>query len=192
MQFLTKLKSFCFILVLTCQASLTTAQTINPKDAVQEIAALNADIMQIEAIKSISEEIVYWQSVAIMGSEYGWQFEFNDQGANIVEWTYRLYNTLDETALQGVRAKQSIARSRVLTDSEKANFMEIFAKYEEMRVLGEEIYDLLRAGETETASVIFESQTLNLRREISIESASAMISLRNRISDIALDVLMGR
>lgn len=85
------LRTLCIIPFAALLSQPVASQNINPKDAVQEIAALNSDILSIGEIIRISDDIVFWQSVAIMGSEYGWTFDFTGQG-NIHEWKYRLYN----------------------------------------------------------------------------------------------------
>lgn len=184
--------SIVTICALALYSGPATSQSDDANGAVYEIAELNAHMVQFETLQRISEDIVFWQSVAIMGSEYDWTFSYNTGGTEIQDWTVRLYNTLDEVPIEGTRAKQAIARSRVLSDEEKAAGMELFAQFEEMHAIGSEVYQLLRAGDTASASDVFETRTLELRSEIARTAASSLIVLRDRSKKIALDVRLGR
>jgi hypothetical protein len=127
-----------------------------------------------------------------MGAEYGWEFNYDAQGAEVFPWTYRLYNTLDETLSEGIAASRAIERSRTLTDEEKRAGKALFAQYEEMRTHGEQVHRLLKAGDVAAASGLYETEVIQLRREISISASSAAIQIRDRIKKIALEVRLGR
>jgi hypothetical protein len=162
------------------------------KEAVQEISVLTTDMTQFATILRLSEDISFWQSVSIMGAEYGWEFEYSAQGKDVFPWTLRLYNSLDETLSEGIAASQAIARSRVLTDEEKSAGKALFAQYEDMRAYGEQVYLLLKAGDISAAKDVYEMKVIQLRRDISISASSAIIQLRDRIKKIALDVRLGK
>lgn len=185
-------KALAVMIVLALSPIPASSQSTDPKAATQEIAALSVDMTHFDTIRRVAEDLVFWQSVAIMGGEYGWTFTYSGQGTNVEQWTYRLYNSLDETIQEGVRARQAIARSRVLTEDEKARGAEIFAKYEELRTVAEETYNLLRADDVNAAAALFEEQILGLGREITRAVASNQIVLRDRIKRIALDVRLGK
>lgn len=188
----TLFKSLAIASVVALSPMVASSQSIDPKAAVQEIATLSADMVHFDTIRRIAEDLVFWQSVSIMGGEYGWTFNYGAQGENVEEWTYRLYNSLDETVNEGVRARQAIARSRVLTEDEKEQGAELSRMYEEMRAIAEEVYKLLKADDVNSAAALFEERTLNLRREISRAAASSQIVLRDRIKRMALDVRLGK
>ena len=61
-----------------------------------------------------------------------------------------------------------------------------------MRVLGEEVNRLVREDNIAAASAVYESDTLQLRRDISGAVASSTIKLRDRVKRIALDVRLGK
>jgi len=180
------------MIALTISSTPMAAEPRDAKDAVQEIAALNADMTQFATILRLSEDITFWQSVSIMGAEYEWDFSYDTQGAEVFAWTLRLYNALDESLSEGIAASQAIARSRVLTDEEKEAGKALFAQYEEMRGFGEKVYRLLKDGNVSEASEIYEAEVIQLRRDISISATSAVILLRDRIKRIALDVRLDK
>ena len=186
-----KLLSLCLVLLSFYLAPLA-AEPRDPKDAVHEIAELNTDMTQFATILRLSEDISFWQSVSIMGAEYGWEFNFDAQGAEVEQWTYRLYNTLDESLSEGIAASQAIARSRVLTEEEKRAGQALFGQYEEMRAHGEQVFRFLKEGKVSSAAEIYETEVIQLRRDISISASSAIIQLRDRIKKIALDVRLGK
>jgi len=186
-----RLLSVCLALLFLSLTQLA-AQTRDAKDAVQEIAALSTDMTQFATLLRLSEDISFWQSVSIMGAEYQWKFNYDTQGSDVFAWTYRLYNTLDETLSEGIAASQAIARSRVLTVEEKEAGKALFAQYEEMRGYGETVHRLLKDGNVSEASEIYEAEVIQLRRDISISATSAVILLRDRIKRIALDVRLDK
>lgn len=187
------MRYFAIILTALCLSTIhVAAEPRAAKDAVQEISALNADMTHFATILRLSEDIAFWQSVSIMGAEYNWEFNYDAQGALVVAWTYRLYNTLDETLLEGIRASQEIARSRVLRDEDKIAGKSLFAQYEEMRAHGASVHRLLKAGKISEASEIYEEKVIQLRRDISMSATSTTLHLSDRIKRIALDVRMGK
>ncbi len=192
MMTMSLIKSLAVVVAMTFFPLSASAQPTDPKDAVKEIAALTADMAHFDAIRRVAEDLVFWQSVAIMGGEFGWTFAYNSQATEIEEWTYRLYNSLDETLPEGIQSRQAIKRSRVLTDEEKQRGEELFLMYEEMHSVAQEVYVLLKDDDVASAAALFEERTLNLRREISRAAASSQITLRDRIRRKALDVRLGK
>ena len=181
-----------WLVALFLSAPPLTAEPRDPKDVVQEIAALNTDMTQFAALLRLSEDISFWQSVSIMGAENNWEFGYDSQGTEVFAWTLRLYNSLDESLTEGIAASQAIARSRVLTDDEKQAGKALFEQYEEMRGYGEKTYRLLKEGNVSEASELYETEVIQLRRDISKSATSAIILLRDRIKQSALDVRLGR
>ena len=180
------------LLALSSQSMQATAQPREPANAVQEIADLTEGMAQFATILRLSEDIAFWQGVAIMGGQYDWEFSKNTQGTEIFSWTYRLTNSLVQTLNEGIRASQSIARSRVLTDEEKQAGKDMYSDYKRMRALGEEVNRLVREGNIAAASALYESEVLQLRRDISGAAASNAAVLRDRVKRIALDIRLGK
>ena len=180
------------LLALSSQSMQAAAQPREPANAVQEIADLTEGMAQFATILRLSEDIAFWQGVAIMGGQYDWEFSKNTQGTEIFSWTYRLTNSLVQTLNEGIRASQSIARSRVLTDEEKQAGKDLYLDYQKMRALGEEVNRLVREDNIAAASALYESEVLQLRRDISGAAASNAAVLRDRAKRIALDIRLGK
>ncbi|MBT8459687.1 MAG: hypothetical protein KJN60_08465 [Boseongicola sp.] len=60
-----------------------------------------------------------------------------------------------------------------------------------MQVLSKELFRLLKEDNIAAASALYESDVLQLRRDISGEAASSTIVLRDRVKRIALDIRLG-
>jgi len=168
-----------------------SADSVDPAAAVQELAALNADLVNISTILRISEDIAFWQSVALLGAEHDWEFEYSLGGDERYQWTLRLYNSLDETLTEGIAAARDLARSRALNDDEKRAVQELFNQYESMRATGEQMYHLILDGDVGSAADLYEAEVIQLRRDITTDGASIYIAIRNRVRQIALDVRLG-
>jgi hypothetical protein len=177
---------------LSLLSNPSAADPRDPKQVVQEIGGLSADMLQIATVLRISEDIAFWQSVSIMGAQNDWEFTYSGDGNESFAWTLRLYNILGDTLREGTLASQGIARSRVLSAEEKRAFDALFGKYETMRELGEKVHSLLIDGNLPEALEIYENEVIQLRRDIAIAAASSNITIRNRIKEIELDVLLGR
>lgn len=177
---------------LSLLSNPSAADPRDPKQAVQEIGGLNADMLQIATVLRISEDIAFWQSVSIMGAQNDWEFTYSGEGNQSFPWTLRLSNILGDTLREGALASQGIARSRVLSEEEKRAFDALFAKYETLRELGEKVHALLVDGNLVLALAIYENEVIQLRRDIAIAAASSNIMIRDRIKEIELDVLLGR
>jgi len=168
-----------------------SADSVDPAAAVQELAALNADLVSISTILRISEDIAFWQSVALLGAEHDWEFEYSLGGDERYQWTLRLYNSLDETLTEGIAAARDLARSRALNDDEKRAVQELFNQYESMRATGEQMYHLILDGDVGSAADLYEAEVIQLRRDITTDGGSIYIAIRNRVRQIALDVRLG-
>jgi hypothetical protein len=168
-----------------------SADSVDPAAAVQELAALNADLVNISTILRISEDIAFWQSVALLGAEHDWEFEYSLGGDERYQWTLRLYNSLDETLTEGIAAARDLARSRALNDDEKRAVQELFNQYESMRATGEQMYHLILDGDVGSAADLYEAEVIQLRRDITTDGGSIYIAIRNRVRQIALDVRLG-
>jgi len=180
------------LLAMSIQSLQVTAQPRQPAKAVQEIAGLTADMTQFATILRLSEDLAFWQGVSIMGAQYDWEFSYNTQGTEVTAWTIRLENSLQGSLIEAVQASRAIARSRVLNDEEKQAGKDLFAKFDRMRVLGEEVFRLLKEDNIAAASALYESDVLQLRRDISGAAASSTIMLRDRVKRIALDIRLGK
>lgn len=182
-------KVFAFMLVLSSAATTgAIAEAIEPKDAVQEIAAQSSLLTHIDTIYRLTEELVFWQSVAVMGGAFDWEIIYNAQEAVMFPWTYPLYNALDEAEIEAVRAAKGIARSKIATEVDKRAGEDLFAQHLEMRAVANEIQVALKDGRTAEAAALFETRTLALRREIANAAYSASARLRKNISSTALKV----
>ena len=179
-------------MALNVQSLELAAEPRDPKSTVQELAGMTTDMTHFTTILRLSENISFWQSVAIMGAQNGWEFTYSGGGSESFAWTLRLYNSLDESLTEGVAASRAIARIRVLTDEEKRSGKDLYEQYEAMRVLGEETYRLLKEGNVTAASAAYEAEVIQLHRDISGAAASSIIVLRNRVKQIALDVRLGK
>ena len=65
-----------------------SADSVDPAAAVQELAALNADLVNISTILRISEDIAFWQSVALLGAEHDWEFEYSLGGDELGKFLF--------------------------------------------------------------------------------------------------------
>ena len=182
---------FVLISLVFAPAAGMAAPT-DPKDAVKELAALSADLANIDTLQRITDDLVFWQSVAIMGGEYDWQFSYNSAGTELVEWTIRLSQSLDQTSHEGARAAQSIKRSRVLTDAEKESGLEVYEIFNEIHTHGKDIHTLLRAGDVALAAKIFSDEVIEKRRQFSRSLVSMKIEINERIKDIGFKVRLGK
>lgn len=167
------------------------AQPRDPAATVQQLAGLNADMVNIATLLRISEDLAFWQSVSILGAEHGWDFDYSLGGAERYPWTLRLYNALDETLTEGLSASRDLARSRALSDDEKRAVQSMFAKYEQMRALAAAVYQLILDGDLAAATALYEAEVIQLRRNIATDGASIHITIRNRVRQIAMDVRLG-
>jgi hypothetical protein len=179
-----------FLLGISLLSHAATAEPRDPRQAVQEIAALNADLIHIMSLLRMSEDIAFWQSVSVLGAQNDWEFSYSG-GVNYA-WSLRLYETLGASDREGILVSQAISRSTVLTEQERQAFDALFRKYETMRGLGEDMHALLADNNVQDALVLYEAEVLQLRRDIAIAAASSSISIRDRIKEIELDVLLGR
>lgn len=113
-------------------------------------------------------------------------------GDDSFPWTFRLNNFLGDTLREGILASQGIARSRALTDDDKRAIDALFSQYETMREHGETVHALLLEGNLAEALAIYENEVIQLRRDIAVSAASINITIRDRVKEIDLDVLLGR
>jgi hypothetical protein len=180
------------LFAVNIQSLELAAEPRDPKSTVQELAELTTDMTRFAAIVRLSEDISFWQGVAIMAAQNDWEFKYSRGGKQSFEWTLRLYNSLDESLTEGIAASLAIARSGVLTDEDKRSWNDLYKQYETMRGLGEETYRLLKEGNVKAASDAYHAEVIQLRRDISGAAASSIIVIRNRVNQIALDVRLGK
>ena len=96
----------------------TSAQSKSPYDVIKEIAGHSTALEHIDTIYRLSEELVFWQSVALMGEEFDWEFSNNTAGTEIMNWTFRLENARGEAEIEAKRAAIAISRNKYLTENQ--------------------------------------------------------------------------
>lgn len=163
------------------------SQTQPSGEAITEIAAHSRLLAQFDTIARLSEELVFWQSVAILGAQNGWEFSYNTQGTQPWPWTLRLYNALDETQIEIVRASQAISRSGAATEADRAAAATLMSQHERLRDLSGEIHALLLDDRTADAAALYEEHTIELRRDLANQAYSASEEIRRRANRIALE-----
>ena len=79
--------------------------------------AANVKVLgQVDTIYRLREELVFWQSVAIMGDEFGWVLDYNVQGSANEAWTIRLDNALGDSETEAVNTARALKRQRGLSE----------------------------------------------------------------------------
>jgi len=163
----------------------TSAQNNDPNVAIKEIAGRSTALTQIDTIYRLSEELVFWQSVALMGAQYGWEFSYSQSGSLMLNWTSRLENARDDGEIEAKRASISVSRNKFVSEDQKMEVSELYNDYTQMNANASEIHKLLIDGDIAEAANFFESQTLQLRRDIAGAAYSVSQGLRSSIADIA-------
>ncbi|MEP1202077.1 hypothetical protein [Tateyamaria sp.] len=179
------IRTAVFFVSLLMAPATTLAQGNDPYLAIKEIAGRSTALMQIDTIYRLSEELVFWQSVALMGAQNGWEFDYDASGATQMNWTIRLENARNEGEIEAKRASIAITRNKYLSDDQKREVSELYGDYTQMNANARQIHELLIVGDMTRAAYVFESQTLQLRRDIAGATYSVSQNLRGTISDIA-------
>jgi hypothetical protein len=184
--------------IAACLASLLlstgplTAQDTAPDRRAQlvEAAGLADYLVQVDTICNLAEELVFWQSVAIMGAEHDWTFDFANDYPEA--FTYRLYNAVDESTISAIRAAQSIGRNQVISEDDLAGAHSIQADFDRMHALANAAHVALIDGRVADAVQLFRDQTLQLRRDIAISCYSVTGAARERLTRLGLDARLDR
>lgn len=174
-----------FLVSLLMVPATTLAQDNDPYVAIKEIAGRSTALTQIDTIYRLSEELVFWQGVALMGAEYEWEFSYNTSGSVQMNWTIRLENARDDGEIEAKRAGIAISRSKYVSDDQKKEVSELYGDYMQMNANAREIHKHLIDGDMTGAANVFEGQTLELRRDITGAAYSVSQELRRNIADIA-------
>lgn len=186
------LLALCVTVVSPLPATAQSGDAVPQDEIIQMMARQTALIESFETIGRLSEELVFWQSVATMGQVHGWEFSYNTGGGNEQSYTLRLYNSLDESGIEAVRAMQAIERNAAATGEDRSNAATINDMHLALRDLATQVYDHLLADDTDAAAALFEAEVLALRRRIATRVYSAGDAIRDRTARIALDARLGR
>lgn len=173
------------MLVLLAAAPPSHAQTVGAPSPLREMGDEVTLAASFDTLYRLSEELVFWQSVSIMGGVYDWRVEYTAGGRDQIAWTLRLYNALDESEIEAIRAGQAIARNRVASAEDKAAGAGLLAHHVALRGHAQTVHDLLLEGQPEAAAAHFQEHTLPLRRQIANLSFSTQRTIRNRIASAA-------
>lgn len=180
------------VFVMLAALNPTLAQEQDSVKEIQDIAQQVSVLKQFDTIYRLTESLVFWQSVAVMGAAFGWEFSYeNSSGKNIWPWTLRLYNFLGESETEAVYAARGVARSKIASKETKIDAEKLYAGHLEMREIAVAIHEALLDGRMDEAARLFETRTLGLRRKLANDSYSAMTRLRSEISQTVLDVRRG-
>lgn len=142
-------------------------------------------LSQFRQLERYSEELVYWQTMAILGGSYDWKFQYSLGGPEDERHTLRLYNALDETQVEAIRAMQAIRRSRSATSSNLAVAEAIYLKHLEMREIANQVLALLRNREAEAAADLYRERAFPLRKDILNASYSVTREIETRIAAVS-------
>jgi hypothetical protein len=182
------------ILGATCLAASNPAQAQGtvPVEAVVALGEEARLLAHFDTLYRLTEELVFWQSIAIMGADRGWEFNYNSSGEMRQPYTFRLYNALDESAIEAARAANAIARDRAATEGDQTAAAALYQQHLALRAHAEAIYQHLLAGDADAAAAIFEAEVIALRREIANAAYSRSAFIRERVADGVMDARLGR
>lgn len=121
-----------------------------------------------------------------MGEAFDWNFSYDTQGSEIVEWTIRLENFGNKAEVEAIRAAIALTRNRSLTEDEQQDAQDLHGQYARVTEIGRQMHELLRKDDIAAAEAFFETQTLELRREISRNALSLSSRMHSKIKDAAL------
>jgi len=183
MWFLPRIFALCSALFFG--STIAIAQSNDPYEAIKEIAAKSTALEHIDTIYRLSEELAFWQAVALMGEEFDWSFSYNSGGTDPQRWTLRLENARGDGELEAKQAAIAISRSKYLTEQQKRQADEIFQLYTRMSDISVDLRNLLISGQITDAADMYESQSLELRRRIAGLAFSASQELRAGIKETA-------
>ncbi len=175
-----------FLAMGVCLAVPASADEDPKKLALASLSEMAKLQEQLDTLYRVSEELVFWQSIAIMGADHGWEYNYSLNGTDIQKYTLRLYNALDESENDAVRAIQTIRRSKTVDENTLSTAEELYTLHLDLRSAGQEILTLLRAGNTADAATIFQSRVLEQRRRVAGLSYSAQSQIRSDARKIAL------
>lgn len=177
-------RSVLVVLLIVVSGNIA-AQTADPKETLREIAGQSALLAEYDTLYRVSEELAFWQSVALLGAENGWQLIYSE-GSTANRWPYtlRLYNALDEVEIEAKRAALGIARSRVATPEQLQAGADLYEKHLQLRITATDLHALLLDGRVPEAAALYHDQTLPLRRQIANEAYSASSEIRKWIAQV--------
>jgi len=181
-----RISTAALVAAFACLPVSVGAQDLTAAETMQRMAEQDALLAQFDSLYRLSEELTFWQGVAIMGTQYDWKLAYSMEGGEGFRWTIKLYNALGDMENEAIAARQAIARSKVATEAQKAAGEALFARHLEMRAVAEEVLQLTRSGQAEEAADAFGSVTVPLRREIANAIYSVQREIRSEIASTAL------
>ena len=165
-------------LALSQVPDMTRAEEFDAGAAIKEMAAQTAAISNINTISRVSEDLAFWQSVAILGGANGWTFSYNTEGTEQLAWTLRLATVLGDSENEIVRAQKALSRIKIFDDNQKAAVLDLYQDHERLRSVSEQVHSLLIETKGDEATLLYEAKTIQLRRDI----ASTVYSLSSSLS----------
>jgi hypothetical protein len=168
------------------------AQTADPLETIIELGAQSTLLSYFDTLYRLTEELVFWQSVSIMGAEYGWDSSYYPESGEIEPYTFNLDNSLEESATDAARAANAIGRSITATEEEQSAAADLYALHLQMRGHAQVIHDLLLQGRINEAADLFDAEVLPLRRQFYNEAYTSSAYIRERVGRTVLDSRLGR
>ncbi len=173
------------LLLIAALAAPMPALAQSNDDPVKEISATAGLIAHLDTIARNSEEIAFWQGVAVLGGAFDWRIDFSADGSETIAPSYRLFNALEESNIETKRAAAALDRSRHLDDETKRAIADISALHSELRDVGETIIRHLENGETKAAAELYWTKGIDLRRALANASYSVKSGLHGAIKTTA-------
>lgn len=182
---------FAFVvtpLFLLTSAEADEASTDTP--AVIESAELVGFLTHMDELCEMTSEIVFAQSVLLLGGEHGWDIwssEFAGSGP-----LFYLFNILEETQLPAIRSIQAVRRNAAITEDDLLRAEGVYAAYTGMAEVGLRVHTLVSEGETDEAAALYLAQTIPMRRQLRADCFTVADGPRQSIASMALDARLGR
>ena len=180
--------SSSFVAVLLAVApGQAASEDFDAQATIKDMAATVNVLGHIDTIYRLTEELVFWQSVAIMGGEYGWVLGYNTQGTANEAWTIRLDNALGESEIEVVNTARALKRQRGLGEDLQRAVAQLYEKHVEMWEISKEIHQLLfDEDDVGAAQDLFRTRSMQLRRDIANDAHSIPAGLRDDVAKAAL------
>ena len=162
-----------------------------PLDDTAQIASQQKIITQIYKLESAGEGLSYLETLAILAAYGKWtRYEGEaatggiqpNENSNIVKFIDRIKPDL-------ANVKKTVERSKSATEEDLKGVSDIFFNVEKLITVSMEVHDLLEAGKTDEANVVFHDKSIPLLSAINGNSYTLIFDLEKRISKTALTAL---
>ncbi|MEM8973793.1 MAG: hypothetical protein AAGD43_17170 [Pseudomonadota bacterium] len=179
--------------VLACTVALPAAaqgQDSNQIPPLLESAELARFLTQMDELCEMTDEIVFAQSVLLLGHNYGWEIwsnEFAGSGP-----AFYLFNVLEETELPAVHIMRDVQRNSSIVDEDRARAESLFTDHKAMRAIGKLVHTLVSDHKANDAAAIYLDQTIPMRRAMRANCYTVADRASNRIAQLARDTRLAR